>query len=159
MSEDMPQEFTREQFLEKDVHVTEGEVRAVNQNVYELERAFREQQPGELGPAHVVDELAKKGVTDEGRIQRVMKHVDLDAIEMGEDGQPARHAVQGQLIAVGRDMPELLTYRVGAGSGGSKRPVLKTEKPLTRDDLDNMGPDEINSRWGQVKAFLAGERG
>jgi hypothetical protein len=107
----------------------------------------------------VLDELGGAGVTDEGRIERVMKHVDLDALEPGEDGQPDRRAIQLQLAAVNRDMPELLTYRVGAGSRGSKSPVLKTEKPLTRDDLENMGPDEINSRWDTVRKFLAGERG
>jgi hypothetical protein len=106
----------------------------------------------------VVGELASKGVTNEGRIERVMKHVDLDAIEAGEDGQPDRRAVQGQLAAVGRDMPELLTYRVGAGSRGSKSPVLETEKPLTRDELEKMSPEEVNGAWDRVQKFLAGER-
>src|SRR5829696_153182 len=36
----------------------------------------------------VVDELVASGVTDEVRIERVMKHVDLDALEPGEDGRP-----------------------------------------------------------------------
>ena len=107
----------------------------------------------------LVDELAKAGVTDEGRIERVMKHVDLDAIEAGEDGQPAPRAVQVQLAAVNRDMPELLTYRVGAGSRGSKRPVLDAEKPLSRDELEKMSPEEVNGAWPRVQRFLAGERG
>jgi hypothetical protein len=60
MSEEQtPQEFTREQFEEHGLKVTDGEVRAVNQNVYELERAFREQQPGEVGPAFLVDDLGE----------------------------------------------------------------------------------------------------
>jgi hypothetical protein len=37
-------------------------------------------------------------------------------------------------------------------------PVLKTEKRLSRDALENMGPDEINSRWDTVRKFLAGKR-
>ncbi len=52
-------EFTKEQFEAAGVEVTEGEVRAVNQNVYELERAFREQQPGEVGSGFVVDDLGE----------------------------------------------------------------------------------------------------
>ena len=107
----------------------------------------------------VVGELAKAGVTDEGRITRVMRHVDLDGIEAGEDGQPARRAVQLQLAAVNRDMPELLTYRVGAGSCGSKKPVLGTEKPLSRDELEKMSPEEVNGAWERVQRFLQGERG
>ncbi len=107
----------------------------------------------------VVGELASSGVEDEGRINRVMRHVDLDAIEAGEDGQPNPRAVRDQLAAVNRDMPELLTYRVGAGSGGSAKPVLETEKPLTRDQVEAMSPEQVNSNWERVRAFLAGERG
>jgi hypothetical protein len=40
-------------------------------------------------------------------------------------------------------MPELLTYRVGAGSGGSRHPVLKTEEPLTRDEVEKMSPEGL----------------
>jgi intergrase/recombinase len=76
----------------------------------------------------VVGELAAKGVTDEGRVHRVLRHVDLEAIEPDENGQPNRLGVQEQLAAVGRDMPELLTYRVGAGSGaaGSRSSRLRS---------------------------------
>jgi hypothetical protein len=55
-------------------------------------------------------------------------------------------------------MPELLKYELGAGSGGSSKPVLKQEKPLTREELESMSESEINSRWDQVKRFMAGER-
>jgi hypothetical protein len=108
----------------------------------------------------VLDELGAHGVTDEGRIERVMKHVDLDALEPGEDGQPDRRAIQLQLAAVNRDMPELLSYQLGAGSGvGSTTPVLTQEKPLTREEVEGMDEAEINSNWDRIKAFMAGERG
>jgi hypothetical protein len=110
----------------------------------------------------VVGELASKGVTDEGRVGRIMKHVDLEAIEATEDGQPDRRSIQGQLAAVNRDMPELLSYRVGAGSRGSKSPVLTpNENRLTRDELEKMSPEEINQpgTWERVQQFLTGERG
>ena len=109
----------------------------------------------------VVEDLARAGVTDEGRVGRIMKHVDLEAIEATEDGQPDRRSIQGQLAAVNRDMPELLSYRVGAGSRGSKSPVLTpNENPLTRDELEKMTPEEINEpgTWERVQKFLAGER-
>jgi hypothetical protein len=84
----------------------------------------------------VVEDLARAGVTDEGRVERVLRHVDLDTIEATEDGQPDRRAIQTQLAALGKDMPELLTYRVGTGSRGSKSPVLTPEdKPLTRREV------------------------
>ncbi len=41
----------------------------------------------------VVGELASRGVTDEERIQRVMKLINLEGIEPDQDGAPARGAV------------------------------------------------------------------
>ena len=107
----------------------------------------------------VIDELAAHGVTEEGRIERILRYVDLDAIEPAEDGSPHFGSVRGQLADVSRDMPELLSYRLGAGSGGSSKPVLTQEKPLTREEVESMSESEINSRWDQIKAFMAGERG
>jgi hypothetical protein len=107
----------------------------------------------------VVDELAAHGVTEEGRIERILRHVDLDEIEPAEDGSPYFGSVRGQLAGVSRDMPELLSYQLGAGSGGSSKPVLQREAPLTREELESMSESEINSRWDQIKAFMAGERG
>jgi len=108
----------------------------------------------------VVDELGAHGVTEQGRIERILRHVDLDEIEPAEDGRPHFGSVRGQLASVSRDMPELLSYRLGAGSGiGSKKPVLTEEKPLTREEVEGMSESEINSRWDQIKRFMAGERG
>jgi hypothetical protein len=107
----------------------------------------------------VVDELGAHGVTEEGRIERILRHVDLDEIEPAEDGSPHFASVRGQLTDVSRDMPELLSYRLGAGSGGSKKPVLQREVPLSREEIEAMSESEINSNWDRVKRFMAGERG
>jgi len=102
-------------------------------------------------------EIAARGVTDEGRVQRILRHVDLEDIEAGEDGQPSREHILSQIDGVARDLPELVRPR-GAGSHGSSKPVIEQEKPLTRDELEGMSEQEINSRWDQVRGFLAGER-
>jgi hypothetical protein len=107
----------------------------------------------------VVDELAASGVTEQGRIERILRHIDVDAIEPTDDGRPHSLSVGRQLADVSRDMPELLSYQVGAGSGRSKAPVLTGEKPLSREEVESMSEKEINSNWERVKAFMAGERG
>src|SRR5918993_4964671 len=86
----------------------------------------------------VVDELAASGVTEEGRIERILRHVDLDAIEPAEDGGPRFGSVRGQLADISRDMPELLSYQLGAGSGGSLNPVPASDNPQTRDRAEPM---------------------
>jgi hypothetical protein len=107
----------------------------------------------------VVDELAASGVNEEGRIERILRHVDLDAIEPDEDGNPRLVSARHQLADISRDMPELLDYRLGAGSGiGSKKPVLQRETPLSREEIEAMDESEINSRWDQIKAFMQGQR-
>jgi hypothetical protein len=106
----------------------------------------------------VVDELAAHGYSEPGRIERILRHVDLEAIEPAEDGSPYLGSVRGQLADVSRDMPELLSYQLGAGSRGSSKPVLTQEKPLTRDEVEQMSEQEINSNWDRVKRFMAGER-
>jgi hypothetical protein len=108
----------------------------------------------------LVDELATSGVSEVGRIERILRHVDLDEIEPAEDGGPYLGSVRRQLADVSRDMPELLSYQLGSGSGiGSKKPVLQREAPLSRKEIEAMSESEINSRWDQIKAFMAGERG
>jgi hypothetical protein len=107
----------------------------------------------------VVDELGAHGVTEEGRIERILRHVDLDSIEPAEDGRPHFGSIMRQLADVSRDMPELLKYQLGAGSGiGSKTPVLTQEKPLTREEVEKMSEEEVNSNWRRVQRFLQGER-
>jgi hypothetical protein len=107
----------------------------------------------------VVDELGAHGVTEEGRIERILRHVDLDEIKPAGDGSPHFGSVRRQLADVSRDMPELVDYQLGSGSGiGSKKPVVTQEKPLTREEVEAMSESEINSRWEQIKAFMAGER-
>jgi hypothetical protein len=107
----------------------------------------------------VVDELASHGVTEEGRIERILRHVDLGEVEPGEDGSPHFGSIRRQLADISRDMPELLSYQLGAGSGiGSKTPVLTQEKPLTREEVEKMSEEEVNSNWRRVQRFLQGER-
>jgi hypothetical protein len=107
----------------------------------------------------VTSELATRGVTDEGRIERVMKLVDLEAVEVRPGSEIGREDVLAQIDGVAKDLPELVRPR-GAGSRGSHKPVggVAENKPLTRQEVEKMGPEEINSRWDTVKAFLAGER-
>jgi G3E family GTPase len=95
-------------------------------------------------------ELARLGVTDEGRIKRIEKFIDFSE---ASDSSFVVDQVQG----LARDVPELFPNR-GAGSRGSKKPVLTQEKPLTREQVEAMSPEEVNSNWDRVKAFLGGER-
>jgi hypothetical protein len=140
---------------ESDTEDLKAQLRAKDEEISQIQREHYRAKARRA----VVDELAAHGVTEEGRIERILRHVDLDAIEPGEDGSPYFGGVRGQLAGVSRDMPELLAYQLGAGSGiGSEKPVLQREAPLTHEELEAMSESEINSRWDQIKAFMAGQR-
>ena len=94
-------------------------------------------------------ELSRRGLDRLGKSERIKKLVDYES----------ETPVADQLQQLSRDVPELFSVPRGAGSGGSSKPVLQPqEKPLSREDVVAMSPEEINSRWDSVKAFLAGER-
>jgi hypothetical protein len=105
----------------------------------------------------LLQELDRREVLETGRRERIMKLVDLEAIEASEDGSPSREHILEQVDGVAQDLPELVRPR-GAGSRGSSKPVVPQEKPITRDELEKMDEAQINSRWDAVKAFMAGER-
>jgi hypothetical protein len=98
----------------------------------------------------VRDELAKLGVTDPGRVERAMRFIDFS------EASDSSFAV-AQVQSLVRDVPELFPNR-GAGSGGSKTPVLSQEKPLSREEVAAMSPEQVNSNWSRVSRFLQGER-
>jgi hypothetical protein len=50
----------------------------------------------------VVDELASHGITEEGRIERILRHVDLDAVESDDEGKPQPLGIRVQLADVSR---------------------------------------------------------
>ncbi len=123
----------------------------------EITKLGREHHLGNVRRA-LRNELLARGVTEEGRIERVMQLVDLEAVEVRPGSEIGREDVLAQIDGVAADLPELVRPR-GAGSRGSHKPVGGVaEKPLTREEVEKMGPEEINSRWDTVKAFLAGER-
>jgi hypothetical protein len=108
----------------------------------------------------LLQELDRRGVEDDGRRERVLKLVDLGAVEVRPGGEPDREHIVSQLDGVAKDVPELVRPR-GAGSGGSKRPILDPpEEPLTREQVESMPPEE-QTKPGmreRIDRFLAGER-
>ncbi len=107
--------------------------------------------------------LGQRGVQDDGRVQRVMKLLDLEAARTTEKYSSPEKAIEYQLSALANDVPELLSRRevgIGAGSGGSRKPVLSPEKPLSEAELGEMSPDEMADPgvMARIDAFLKGER-
>ncbi len=101
--------------------------------------------------------LSKKGIVEEGRQNRVMRLLDWDALAEREGNE--YHALRGQLEALSKDVPELVDpQQFRQIRGRSDKPVLAPEKPITREELESMGPDEVNRRWPSVREFLSGQR-
>jgi hypothetical protein len=87
----------------------------------------RDKEIRTLARTHAVDfELARRGLEGslvEGRVELIKRLIDLDS-----DTDPIE-----QMEALSTSAPDLFRVPVGAGSGGSSKPVLEPEeKPLTR---------------------------
>jgi hypothetical protein len=126
-----------------------AELQSKDEEIAEIKRNHFQ----EAAQRDVRAELANRGVTDEGRISRIMKLIDFS------EASDSSFAV-AQIDGVAKDLPELVRPR-GAGSGGSSKPVLgRTEKPLTEEDIAKMTPEEMAkpSVMQRIDAFMSGQR-
>jgi hypothetical protein len=106
----------------------------------------------------VREHLKGIGVDDRGRQDRILKYADLGEVSLDDHS-----TITQSLVSVRNDLPELFEgYRLGgSGSRGSEKPVIEPEKPLTREEIEAMSPEE-QCRPGmkeRIDAFLRGERG
>jgi hypothetical protein len=114
----------------------------------------RDKELSRVKAEHSVDEaLRDKGLTGpvgSAKAERIKSLLDFDS----------ETAVTEQVERLSKDVPELFTVPQGTGSRGSLTPVLRPEdEPLSREAVEKMSEQEINSNWQRVKAFMAGERG
>lgn len=77
------------------------------------------------------------------------KLAKLVTVEFDADGQPA--GVEAAAAAVLNEWPEL---KPAAATPGATNPGRQVK--LTIEQVKKMSPDEINSRWDEVRAVLAG---
>jgi hypothetical protein len=105
--------------------------------------------------------LADMGVTERGRQDRILRLADFD--NLGYDGgEPSEKDLRDAIKAVHQDLPEVFGEGVtvvdtpadaGEGSGSGADVPITSEEQLTK-----MSPEQINSSWDRVAAFLRGER-
>jgi hypothetical protein len=106
--------------------------------------------------------LAEMGVAERGRQDRILRLTDLTAVSYDDQGEPNAKDLRDALKLVHKDVPEVFGEGVqvidspaDAGEGSS----ASADAPITSEEqLAKMGPDEINSSWDRVAAFLRGER-
>lgn len=73
------------------------------------------------------------------------KLVDLEGIEVDDDGEVDADGINAALDALLEEYPDLAPSRFegSADQGGKGKDVAQTAKQLTRDDLKTMSPDAI----------------
>jgi len=102
------------------------------------------------------------GVADSGRQQRILRLADLDGVGFDEGGEPSQKDIRDAIKAVHKDIPEVFgegVQVVDAPADAGEGHLAGPDAPITSEEqLEKMGPDEINSSWDRVSAFLRGER-
>lgn len=97
------------------------------------------------------------------RMNRFLRLVDLDDVDVDDDGEVDEDAVADAVKAALEDVPEF------AGSGESKDEPKRTKSGgdnhkgddtgplLTREQIKAMSPEEINENWEQIQKSLAAQ--
>lgn len=122
-----------------------GELEEARERVGELE--------GEIKTRAARDVLTGMSVSDPKRQDRIIR-----LAEIPDD------ADQKAMIAAFKNLHGEMPEVFGEGAAVKDKGLDTTqggqpaEGPLTRERVEAMGPEEINSNWDRVKAFLAGER-
>jgi hypothetical protein len=150
----------REKVLKEESLVPTERFRQVNDARAALEAQLeqRDAELSELRRSHYLEgveqeirgQLASHGVTEEDRVQRLLRFVDMKAIEEN----PGREdmAVQAELNKIANDFPGVLSVEEAPPLGGglprgrSDKPVLNKGAHVTREELEQMGPEEIVRR-------------
>ena len=106
--------------------------------------------------------LSEMGVTERARQERILRLADFDNVTYDDQGEPSEKDLRNALKLVHKDVPEVFGEGVqvvdspadaGEGSGSGADVPITSEEQLTK-----MSPEEINSSWDRVAAFLRGER-
>ena len=155
----MPEEFspiTSQDALDAIISKRVKEEKELREEVETLKAQIeaKDKEIATLQKEHAVQwELARRGLDSPltaGKVETIKSLIDL-----GSETSPAE-----QLDSLSKRVPELFQVPQGTGSGYfSKQPALDRERELTREEVEKMSPQDIDSRWDSVRKFMAGERG
>lgn len=106
--------------------------------------------------------LSEMGVAERGRQDRILRLADLEGVSYDEAGEPNAKDLRNAIKAVHRDIPEVFgegVQVIDSPADAGEGHLAGADAPITSEEqLAKMGPDEINSSWDRVAAFLRGER-
>ena len=81
----------------------------------------------------------------------IARDFDMSKIQRGEDGKVQNRAEL--LEAIKSNYPDCVSEITIDGTPKASPPI-GNDKPITRDQLKTMTPDQINANWAAVKAGL-----
>jgi hypothetical protein len=106
--------------------------------------------------------LQEMGVAERARQNRILRLADLEGVAYDEAGEPITKDLRDAIKLVHRDVPEIFgegAQVVDSPADAGESVGASADAPITSEEqLAKMGPDEINSSWDRVAAFLRGER-
>jgi len=132
-----------------------------SQRIAELEAAVEEAQAA--GYQRILQRDARNLLGSmnvaTSRHERIMRLAELGDVAKTEDGEPDIRTLERKFKELYKEMPEVFgpdakVEEVGLDTSGRNGGADE----LTREKIESMSPDEVNSNWDRVKAFLAGER-
>jgi hypothetical protein len=107
--------------------------------------------------------LREMGVADGVRQQTILRLADFDNVGYDDQGEPNEKHLRTAIKTVYKDLPEVFGENAtvldgaadasqGSGESGGLAAITSEEQ------ISAMPPEQINSRWDAISAFLRGER-
>jgi hypothetical protein len=144
----------RERWEKESVPKEQADALTEESTVLTRELEAKEREIRHLKAEHILEmDLRARGLSGpvgDAKAQRIKSLVNLGADD----------DVSLQLEALRKDVPELFEVPIGAGSGGSSKPVLAKDEALTREQIEELSPEDMAKPgvMARVDAFMKGER-
>jgi hypothetical protein len=149
----------RERWEKESVPKEQADALTEESTVLTRELEAKEREIRHLKAEHILEtDLRARGLSGpvgDAKAQRIKSLINFDT-----DEDQGVLDVSLQLEALSKDVPELFEVPRGAGSGGSSKPVIAKDEALTREQIEELTPEEMAKPgvMARVDAFMKGER-
>lgn len=145
------EEVTKERDSLRDQLSRAGDAAKVQADFDAYKQQVAKEKADALNHTDLLEIAREAGVARESFRSMIARDFDMSKIQRGEDGKVQNRAEL--LEAIKSNYPDCVSEITIDGTPKASPPI-GNDKPITRDQLKTMTPDQINANWAAVKAGL-----
>lgn len=145
------EEVTKERDSLRDQLSKAGDAAKVQADFDAYKQQIAKEKADALNHTDLLEIAREAGVARESFRSMIARDFDMAKIQRGEDGEVQNRAELREAIKT--TYPDCVGEITIDGTSLA-RPPIGNDKPITRDQLKTMTPEQINANWAAVKAGL-----